>query len=183
MEDKAPFILHNQWHGHLARYVKFGVAPAPGMPGTFSPLTRVSDPDVHHSTCVTFVSWCMSGWLTSGFLWSQWRGKRSRPSRRMRNPQFYVSGKRLMAADGLASQRGKHSYPYYWSRVGVTKPTFSVPLFSWSWKQQLVIKYHAIHIWNCSLPAVPPVKYQCGSDNITDPPAKSKISYINKTKL
>ena len=32
--------------------------------------------------------------LTSGFLWSQWRGKRSRHSQRMRNPQFYVSGKR-----------------------------------------------------------------------------------------
>ena len=32
--------------------------------------------------------------LTSGFLWNRWRGKRSRHSRRMRNPQFYVSGKR-----------------------------------------------------------------------------------------
>ena len=27
------------------------------------------------------------------FLWRRWRGKRSRHSRRMRNPQFYVSGK------------------------------------------------------------------------------------------
>ena len=38
----------------------------------------------------------MLGSLTSGFLWSRWRGKRSRHSRRMRNPQFYVSGKRPM---------------------------------------------------------------------------------------
>ena len=36
------------------------------------------------------------GWQTDGFLWSRWRGKRSRHSRRMRNPQFYVSGKRPM---------------------------------------------------------------------------------------
>ena len=40
------------------------------------------------------VPWCRPGSLTSGFLWSRWRGKRSRHSRRMRKPQFYVSGKR-----------------------------------------------------------------------------------------
>ena len=61
------------------------------MPGTFSPPPLASDPDMHHGTCVTHVPWCMLGSLTSGFLWSRWRGKRSR---RMRNPQFYVSGKR-----------------------------------------------------------------------------------------
>ena len=54
----------------------------------------VSDPDMHHGTCVTHVSWCMSGLLTSGFLWSRWWGKRSRHSRRMHNTQFHVSGKR-----------------------------------------------------------------------------------------
>ena len=43
----------------------------------------VSDPDMHHGTCVTHVPWCMSG-------------KRCRHSRRMRNPQFYVSIKRPM---------------------------------------------------------------------------------------
>ena len=65
-----------------------------GVPGTFSPPPRVSDPDMHHGTCVTHVPWCMPGSLTSGFLWSRWWGKRSRHSRRMRKPQFYVSGKR-----------------------------------------------------------------------------------------
>ena len=50
----------------------------------------VSDPDTHHGSCVTHLPWCMSGSITSGFLWSQWRGKRSRYSRCMRNPQFYV---------------------------------------------------------------------------------------------
>ena len=45
---------------------------------------------------VTHVPWCMSGSLTSGFLWSRWRGERSRHSQHMRNPQFNVSRKRPM---------------------------------------------------------------------------------------
>ena len=81
-------------HGLLASYVKLLIAHAPGMPGTFSPPPRFSDPGMHHDTCVTHVPWCMPGSLTSGFLWSWRRGKRSRHSRRMRNPQFDVSGKR-----------------------------------------------------------------------------------------
>ena len=56
-------------HGPLARYVELRVAHAPGMTGTFSPPPRVSDPDMHHSTSVTHVPWCMSGSLTGGFLW------------------------------------------------------------------------------------------------------------------
>ena len=83
-------------YGPLTRYVKLGVAHAPWMPGTFSPPPRVSDPDMHHGTCVTHVLWCMPGSLTSGFPWSRWRGKRSRHSRCMRNPQFYIFGKRSM---------------------------------------------------------------------------------------
>ena len=43
---------------------------------------------------VTHVSWCMPGLLNSGFLWSRWRRKPSRHSRRMNNPQLYVFGKR-----------------------------------------------------------------------------------------
>ena len=81
-------------HGPLARFVKLRVAHVPGMPGTFFPLPRVSDPDMHQGTCVTYVPWCMPGSLTSGFIWNRWRIKRSRHSRRMRNPRLYVSGKR-----------------------------------------------------------------------------------------
>ena len=84
-------------NGPLDRYVKLRVAHAPGMPGTFSPPPRVSDPDMHHGTCVTHVPWCMPGSLTSDFHWSRWWGKRSLHSRRMRNPQFYISGKRPWA--------------------------------------------------------------------------------------
>ena len=81
-------------YGLLARYVKLRVAHASGMPGMFSPPPRVSDPGMHHGTCVTHVTLCMPGSLTRGFLWSRWRGKRYRHCRCMRNPQFYVSGKR-----------------------------------------------------------------------------------------
>ena len=59
----------------------------------FSPL-RVSDADMQHGTCVTAL-------LTSGFLWSRRRGKRSRHCLCMRNPQFLcylVSG----PCDGFA---------------------------------------------------------------------------------
>ena len=85
-----------QSHGPLARYVKLRFAHGSGMPGTFSPLPRVSDPNMHHGTCVVYVPWCMLGSLTSCFLWNRWWGKRSRHSRRMRNPQYFVSGKRPM---------------------------------------------------------------------------------------
>ena len=89
-------MLDSTHNGPLARYVKLRVAHAPRMPGTFSLPPLVSDPDMHHGTCVTHVPRCMPGSLTSGFLWCRCRGKRSRHSRRMRNPQFCVSGKRPM---------------------------------------------------------------------------------------
>ena len=84
------------FHGPLTGYVKLRVAREPGMPGTFSPPPRVSDPDMHHNTCVTHAPWCMARSLTSGFLWIRRRGKRSQHSRRMRNQQFYGSCKRPM---------------------------------------------------------------------------------------
>ena len=83
-------------NGPLARYAKLLIAHAPEMPGTFSLPPRISDPDMHHGTCVTHVPWCIPGSLTCGFIWSRCRGKRSRHSQRMRNPQFYVFGKRPM---------------------------------------------------------------------------------------
>ena len=82
----------------LIRCVKLRVAHAPGMARMLSPPPRVRDPGMHQSTCVIHVPWCMPRSLTLGFIWSQWRGKCSQHSRRMRNPQFCVSGKRPMAA-------------------------------------------------------------------------------------
>ena len=96
------YTQSNWWcvlYGPLIRYVKLRVAHAPGMPGTFSPPPRVSDPGMHHGTCVTQVPWCIPG--VSGSIWSRWRGKRSRHSRHMHNPQFYVCGKRPMVTTGV----------------------------------------------------------------------------------
>ena len=83
-------------HGPLARYAKLRVALAPVISGRLSLPPWVSDPGMHHGTCVTHVPWSMPGSLTGGFLLSRWREKRSRHSQRLRNPQFYVSGKRPM---------------------------------------------------------------------------------------
>ena len=64
---------YRQWASCQIR--KITGAHAPGMPGTFSPSPQVSDPDMHHGTCVTHVPWCMPESLTSGFLWNRRRGK------------------------------------------------------------------------------------------------------------
>ena len=90
MTQILPHVTHEFYagsHGPLARYAKLRVAHALGMKGTFATTPRVSDPGMHHGT---------TGSLTSGFIWNWWRGKLSRYSRRMRNPQYYVSGKRPM---------------------------------------------------------------------------------------
>ena len=56
-------------------------------------------------TCITARAWrtCryMPGSLIRRFLWNRWRGKRSRHPRHMRNPQFYVSGKRPILCSAL----------------------------------------------------------------------------------
>ena len=77
--DAPKMVLHyfhwasSQWASCQIR--KIAGAHAPGMPGTFSPSPQVSDPDMHHGTCVTHVPWCMPGSLTSSFLWNRRRGK------------------------------------------------------------------------------------------------------------
>ena len=79
---------------------------------------------MHHGTCVTHVPWCMPGSLISSFLWSRWWGKRSWHSRRMRNPQFYVSGKRPMVqwmlekqfcTDIFVNRHPRNLYGVHWS--------------------------------------------------------------------
>ena len=102
---------------------KIAGAHAPGMPGTFSPPPRVSDPDIHHGTCVTHVPWCMPGSLISGFLWSRRRGKRSWHSRHMRNLQFYVSGKRPVWPHGWwYCAPGAHHNVAYGSETLAVRP-------------------------------------------------------------
>ena len=108
------------------------------MPGTFSPLPWVSDPDMHHGTCVTHVTWCMLGSLTSGFLWSRCRGKRSRHSRRMRNPQFYVSGKRPML-QFVCTQFMSSGNIWCWNTSDIDDTTAQL-LFPGTFNQAILIK-------------------------------------------
>ena len=61
------------FHGPFTRRVKLWVSHATGIPGTFSPPPSVSDPDMHHGTCVTHVPWFIPGSLTGSFLWSRGR--------------------------------------------------------------------------------------------------------------
>ena len=87
----------NSHHGPIVRYVKLWVAHAPGMPGTFLPpptskeiasqRPRHASRRVRHARAVMHV----------GIANPRWRGKRSRHSRCMRNPKFYVSVKRPIA--------------------------------------------------------------------------------------
>ena len=115
-------FLRRRRHGPLTRYAKFRVAHAPGMLWTFSPPRRVSDPDVHHGTCV--------GSLTSGFLWRRWRGKRSRHSRRMRDLQFCVSGKRPIM-------------PCEWSGTYLLVVAHSVEIASWGHPNRV---FHTVYL-------------------------------------
>ena len=65
----------------------------------------VSDPHVRHTRAVMHV----------GIANPHWRGKRSRYSRRIRNPQFYVSGKRPFGrkvASRLGHRHSKYSVKY-----------------------------------------------------------------------
>ena len=78
LEILDPFLsMTEQGFGQWASYQirKIAGAHAPGMPGKFSPPPRVSDPGMHHGTCVTHVPWCMLGSLSNDFLWSRRRGK------------------------------------------------------------------------------------------------------------
>ena len=54
---------------------------------------------------MTHVAWWMPGSLTCGFIGSRQRGKSSRHSRRMQNPQFCVCGKRPMEMSSLTASQ------------------------------------------------------------------------------
>ena len=149
---KARVGLSHIVNGPLTRYAKLRVAHAPGMPGTFSPPPLFSDPDKHHGTCLTHVPWCMPGSLSSGFLWSRRRGKRSWHSRRMRNPQFCVSDKRSMAADMRMSTRSMVVYLVLIEYSGlsatwlITLPNCDVNLLTTDLFEVIPNTYHPIGI-------------------------------------
>ena len=83
-------------HGPLTKCVKLRVVHAPGMPGTFSPpptsKETASQGPWHASRHVRHARVVMHVRMAN----QRWQEKRSRHSRHMRNPQFYVSGKGLI---------------------------------------------------------------------------------------
>ena len=75
LKENYCILVHSSFemslNGPLATYANLRFAHAPGMPGTFPrhQLKRkllVSDPGMHHGTCVTHVPRCMSRSLTCG---------------------------------------------------------------------------------------------------------------------
>ena len=99
-------------HGLLPDTINCGLRMRRDYRERFSHHRGLSDPDMHHSTCVRHAPWCMSGSLTSGFLWRRWRGNRSRYSRCMRNRQFYVSGRKAMMVECQNHTQTKHNNTY-----------------------------------------------------------------------
>ena len=81
--------LHTLLHTFIILYnmMAYIITSIPGMPGMFSPPPRDARAVMH-----------------AGIGNPRWRGKRSRHSQRMRNPQFDVSGKRPMADVSTAIQ-------------------------------------------------------------------------------
>ena len=143
-------LRHNYCHGPFIRYLKLRVAHAPGMPGTFSPPSRISDRDMHHGTCVTHVPWCMPGSLTSCFLWNRWREKPSRHTRRMRNPQFYVSGKRPLKYHAYQMQSNADGRVSSFNKCAGFSQSPSTCLLSYSCIKETFIQM-GINYWLCDL--------------------------------
>ena len=89
----SSFFYSFEWASYqIRKVVGCGCAGNVGNVFPHNRLQRkplVSDPGMHHGTCVTHVPWCMSGSLTR-----RWRGKRSQHYRRMRtrNCTYLVRG-------------------------------------------------------------------------------------------
>ena len=128
-------------HGPLSRYAKLRVAHSLGMLGAFSSPLRVTNPDMHHGTCVTHVLWCMPGSLTSRLFWSQWQGKRSQHPQHMRNPQFYVSKcpflQYLRGQNKLSEATAKVTHRKLLSLKDskhISKDMLTISIFDMTWK-------------------------------------------------
>ena len=147
-------VVRTVYHRPHTRCAKLRVVYAPGMSGTFSVPPRVSDPDIHQGT---HVPWCLPGSLTSDFLWSQWRGKRSRHSRCMRKQQFSVFGKRpivvlfkklysRLCLDNLFSVI-PFSTDSSWPTATWIMPLDSITIIGKSWKTPATYPSSRLCIW------------------------------------
>ena len=84
------------FHGPLTRYVKLWAVHASGMPGTFSPPPTSKETASWRSRHASRHVRLARAVMHVGIANPRWREKRSRHSRRMRNPQFYLSVQRTI---------------------------------------------------------------------------------------
>ena len=98
-----------QCNGLLIRYVKLRFVHAPGITGTFSPPPNVSDPDLHHGTCMH-----VHGIANLQFYMNLVAGVSFPDFPAHMQPQFYVSGP-LEQHDSVA-RHALHPYEQqeYW---------------------------------------------------------------------
>ena len=81
-------------HGSLTSYVKLRVAHAPGIPGNVFPATDSVKTASHRPRYASRHVRDERAMMHIGIANSRKRGKYNQYSPRMRNSQFYVSGKR-----------------------------------------------------------------------------------------
>ena len=98
--------------GPLTRYVKLRVVHAPGMQGTFSPPPTSKETASKRSRHASRHVRVARAVMHVGIANPRWRGKCSRYSWRMHNPQFCVSGKRPIPSAPLWL-----SAPYFFKRA------------------------------------------------------------------
>ena len=113
-------------HGPLTRYAKLRVTHAPGMPGTFSPPPRISDPDRNASRHVRHARAVMHGGIANlRFPLKSMAGKAF--------PAFpaHVSGKRPMEIVGVQTM--------FWLRREGHSPCHSCSLRSFHWGADLIV--------------------------------------------
>ena len=106
-------------------------------------------------TCVTHLPWCVPESLINGVLWTRWRGKRSRHSRRLRNPQFCVSGKRPIAKTTHVDNTHEHAHAHAHAHIFAMGSSFlGMLLITWSLVQVMAEQaakfHHALHFFMIS---------------------------------
>ena len=124
---------HSDRHWPLTRYVKLRVTHAAGMPETFF---RHRGLVIRHAKRRDARA-VMHAWIAYCFLWNWWPGKRSQ---RMRNPLFYVSGKRLIAAEVSLTSKAR----YYCTGLSPTgnilaSATAGIYLQNFMWWQKMMV--------------------------------------------
>ena len=104
------------------------------------------------STCIKALTSRMPGSLTSGFLWSRWREKRSQHSRRMRNP-----GGRPMDNKPLPLSLGRSFLPCagciirdrvstQWSKLALSMSNFLISSLSQSSLKGFAPRLHTCNV-------------------------------------